>query len=149
MNLTTHSKTCLFLVWKLDLPGQTASSIKVLIMIDLCLCFLCVRGHHVKYPSTLAILCSSSQFMTLSTFVFSAGNQFPHWSGCIVHFSRLSLNVTSSGRGLLVPKEGWLSLSSWYFLARKWNRSLSYQTENKYSDHSDTASMNNIINTLR
>lgn len=34
-------------------------------MIEFSLCFLCVHGHHVKYPSTLAILCSSSQFMSV------------------------------------------------------------------------------------
>lgn len=34
-------------------------------MIELSLCFLCVHGHHVNYPSTRAILFSSFQFMPL------------------------------------------------------------------------------------
>lgn len=65
MNFTTHSKTHLLPVWKLGLPGQTTSSIQVPIMIELSLCFFCVHGHHVNYPSTRAVLFSSFQFTPL------------------------------------------------------------------------------------
>ena len=97
MNFTTYSKIYLLFVWKLSLPGQTTNSIKVPVMIELSLCFLCVHGHHVKYPITLAILCTS-QFMPLYL-CFLCWEQVP--MDCVAHFSRLSLNVISSGRGLL------------------------------------------------